>query len=136
MPRFVIQEHRASHLHFDFRLELDGVLKSWALPKEPPTEMGPRRLAVEVEDHDLDYIDFEGTIEKGYGAGEVKIWDKGEYVMESRKAEKMVFKLDGKKMKGRFVLLLTKWGEAKKAAKNGEPKGRQWLFFRAKDKPA
>ena len=129
-----MQEHHASHHHFDFRLELDGVLKSWALPKEPPKEMGPRRLAVEVLDHDLDYIGFEGTIEEGYGAGEVRIWDRGEFAMESRKREKLVFFLSGEKLKGRFVLLLTKWGQAKKGAENGAPKGRQWLFFRAKDK--
>jgi len=96
--------------------------------------MGPRRLAVEVEDHGLDYIDFEGRIEEGYGAGDVSIWDKGEFALESRKAEKMVFRLDGTRLKGRFVLLLTKWGKKTDGATENSTQKRQWLFFRAKDK--
>ncbi|MEM0230776.1 MAG: DNA polymerase ligase N-terminal domain-containing protein [Candidatus Woesearchaeota archaeon] len=121
MPlRFVVQEHHASHLHWDFRLELDGVLKSWAVPKEPPTKPGIKRLAVEVEDHDISYIDFEGTIPEGsYGAGTVKIWDSGTFKLESRRPEKIVFKLDGKKMKGEYVLL--------KFSKAGE---KNWLLFK------
>lgn len=120
MPRFVVQEHHASHLHWDFRLELDGVLKSWAVPKEPPKEAGVKRLAVQVDDHDLDYIDFEGEIPEGeYGAGKVKIWDKGTYEMESVHKTKMVFNLKGKKLKGGYVLL--------KFVKAG-PKN--WLFFK------
>jgi bifunctional non-homologous end joining protein LigD len=118
--RFVVQEHHARQLHWDFRLELDGVLKSWAVPKEPPLRTNVRRLAVEVEDHPLSYIDFEGIIAEGqYGAGTVKIWDKGTYVMEDRKPEKMVFTLNGDKMRGGYVLLRFK------------EKG-QWLLFKRK----
>lgn len=134
MAIFVVHEHHASHLHWDLRLEMDGVLKSWAVPKEPPTETGVRRLAVEVEDHDLEYADFEGVIEEGYGAGEVKIWDRGEYEIESRKAHKIVVVLKGKKLNGRYVLLLPEWGQKVKGKSQTSSKGRQWLFFRAKDK--
>jgi len=119
--RFVVQEHHATNLHWDFRLEMDGVLKSWAVPKEPPTRPGLRRLAVQVEDHQLDYIDFEGVIPEGeYGAGTVKIWDRGTYSLESRKTEKMVFELRGGKMKGRYVLL------------HFTDKPENWLLFKTK----
>lgn len=119
--RFVVQEHQASRLHWDFRLEMDSVLKSWAVPKTPPTRPGVRRLAVAVEDHDLDYIDFEGTIPEGeYGAGSVEIWDKGTYEIESRKPEKLVFELHGDKMKGRYTLV------------HFTEKDENWLLFKTK----
>lgn len=108
MPRFVIQKHQATHLHSDFRLEMDGVLKSWAVPKGLPEELGIKRLAVSVEDHSLSYIDFEGEIPGGhYGAGIVEIWDKGEYELESREKGKIVFRLGGKRIKGWYALIHT-----------------------------
>ena len=119
--RFVVQKHDASHLHWDFRLEMDGVLKSWAVPKTPPTRPGVRRLAVAVEDHELDYIVFEGTIPEGeYGAGSVEIWDKGTYDIESKKPEKLVFQLHGEKMKGRYTLV------------HFTDKDENWLLFKTK----
>jgi len=103
---FVIQEHFASHHHFDLRLEMEGVLKSWAIPKQIPTNPGVKKLAVEVEDHPLEYADFEGEIPEGhYGAGKVKIWDKGEYTLLNKNDKKIEFKLSGKKIKGVYVLL-------------------------------
>ena len=121
MGRFVVQRHDASHLHWDFRLEMDGVLKSWAVPKEPPTRPGLRRLAVAVEDHDVDYIDFEGVIPEGeYGAGTVEIWDKGNFELESRKPDKLVFELRGDKMKGRYTLV------------HFTEKAENWLLFKSK----
>lgn len=121
MGRFVVQRHDASRLHWDFRLEMDGVLKSWAVPKEPPTRPGLRRLAVAVEDHDLDYVDFEGVIPEGeYGAGTVEIWDKGNFELESRKPEKLVFELRGEKMKGRYTLV------------HFTEKAENWLLFKNK----
>ena len=104
--RFLVQEHHARRLHWDFRLELDGVLKSWAVPKGPPTEIGIKRLAVEVEDHPLSYFGFEGTIPAGgYGAGEVKVWDKGFYVLELREPRKYHVLLKGRKLKGDYRLI-------------------------------
>jgi len=118
--RFVVQKHAATHLHFDFRLEMDGVLKSWAIPKEPPTEPNVRRLAVEVEDHQINYINFEGSIAEGeYGAGTVEIWDKGTYSLESRKLDKIVFTLNGTRLNGDYVLLRFK-------------QDKNWLFFKRK----
>lgn len=104
--RFVVQEHHARRLHWDFRLELDGTLKSWAVPKGPPEEAGIRRLAVEVEDHPLDYINFEGGIPKGeYGAGTVKIWDKGKFKLKRRTNDIYEFWLKGKRLKGKYALV-------------------------------
>ncbi|OGW77761.1 MAG: 3'-phosphoesterase [Omnitrophica bacterium RIFCSPLOWO2_02_FULL_45_16] len=123
MARFVIQEHRARKLHYDFRLEMDGVLKSWAVPKVPSKKADLKRLAIQVEDHDLSYINFEGKIEEGsYGAGTVTVWDNGTYELESRKDNKIVFFLRGKKLEGRYTLLRMKWGLG------------QWLLFKTKKK--
>ena len=120
-PIFVIQKHHARNLHWDFRLEMDGVLKSWAVPKEPPTKVGLKRLAVQVEDHNLGYADFEGEIPEGeYGAGKVEIWDKGTYTMIDRKPKKIVFELHGEKLKGKYTILQFGKGE------------KNWLFFKAK----
>ncbi len=108
---FVVQEHHASHLHYDFRLELDGVLKSWAIPKGPSMHPEDKRLAVEVEDHPLAYAHFHGTIPKGeYGAGEVLIWDEGTWnekgdAHSGLEKGKLEFTLLGKKLKGEFVLV-------------------------------
>ena len=120
--RFVVHEHHATHLHWDLRLEMDGVLKSWAVPKQPPLKSGLRRLAIQVEDHALDYINFHGTIPEGqYGAGEVKIWDKGTYELKDRKNDKIEFVMKGKKMKGAYALVRFK--------KAGE---KNWLLIKAK----
>ncbi len=104
--RFVVQKHQATHLHYDFRLEMDGVLKSWAVPKEPPTATRVRRLAVQVEDHALDYIDFEGRIPEGeYGAGTVEIWDKGTYTLKNRTDKMIEITLNGKRLNGGYALI-------------------------------
>ncbi|MBI5076845.1 3'-phosphoesterase [Candidatus Falkowbacteria bacterium] len=117
---FVIQKHDASHLHYDFRLEQNSVLRSWAIPKQP-SNSGIKRLAVETEDHPLDYANFEGEIPKGeYGGGTVEIWDKGIWIPESVESDKIVFTLKGKKLTGKFVLI-----KFKNQKKN-------WLFFKLK----
>ena len=122
--KFVVQKHYASHLHYDFRLEMDGVLKSWAVPKGIPAKEGVKHLAVQVEDHELGYEDFEGEIPEGhYGAGRVEIWDKGTYEIESKKDYKIVFVLKGKKLNGRYTIL--------KFKKAGD---KEWLLFKSKER--
>lgn len=120
MKIFVIQEHHARNLHWDFRLEMNHVLKSWALPKIPPKRKNLKRLAVQVPDHSLNYANFEGEIKEGYGKGKVKIWDKGNYKLIKKDKEKIEFELNGKKLKGKYVLINAKL--------NGEKKN--WLFFK------
>lgn len=103
---FVIQEHKATHHHFDLRLERDGVLVSWAVPKGIPETPGDRKLAVQTEDHPLEYADFEGTIPVGeYGAGEVTIWDKGLYEPLSWEKDKIEVVMKGDRLAGRYVLV-------------------------------
>lgn len=125
-PVFVIQEHNASHLHWDFRLEIKGVLKSWAIPKQPPKQKNLKRLAIETEDHPLSYAGFEGNIPEGnYGAGTVKIWDKGTYeLLGFQEDKKIEFRLYGKELEGKYVLVKTKYGSSE------EQKKKSWLFFR------
>ncbi|OYT34413.1 3'-phosphoesterase [Archaeoglobales archaeon ex4484_92] len=105
MPKFVVQEHFARRHHFDLRLEMNGVAKSWAVPKGIPERNGERRLAIQVEDHSVDYMDFEGIIPEGYGKGEVRIWDGGEYRLLKRSEGELKFETFGKKMRGKFVLV-------------------------------
>jgi DNA ligase D-like protein (predicted 3'-phosphoesterase) len=121
--RFVVQEHFSLHHHYDFRLELDGTLKSWAIPKEIPHVKKVRRLAVQVEDHDLDYISFEGEIAEGsYGAGTVRIYDSGEYYLLEKKKDKIKVVLLGKKLEGVYELIRLK-----------DPNN--WLIFMLGDRP-
>ena len=137
--RFVIQKHAASRLHYDFRLEMEGVLKSWAVPKGPSSDPDVKRLAMMVEDHPYDYRNFEGIIPNGYGAGTVIVWDEGFYELadangkdkksqdkELRKgihSGKLHIVLHGKKLKGEYTLVKTH-GRAENA----------WLLFKVKDK--
>jgi len=116
---YVIQKHDASHLHYDLRLEMDGVLKSWAIPKNPPTEKNMKRLAVAVEDHPIGYENFQGIIPEGqYGAGKVEIWDKGTYSIEERTTDKLIVNINGERLKGRYCLVKFKGQE------------KNWLFFK------
>jgi len=122
---YVIQRHKASHLHYDLRLEEEGVLKSWAIPKSPPEEAGIRRLAVQTEDHPLGYEDFEGIIPEGeYGAGKVETWDRGDYIPLEADPAKRVIEIKGKKLKGKHALIKLK-------PKN--PDDKNWLFFKLKN---
>jgi bifunctional non-homologous end joining protein LigD len=117
---FVVHEHNSSHLHWDLRLEIDGTLKSWAVPKTPPETKGTKRLAIQVEDHPLEYAEFYGTIPEGnYGAGEVKIWDKGDYELLKKYSDRIIFELHGKKLKGKYCLVKTNFKNKK-----------SWLFFK------
>ncbi|RLI81134.1 3'-phosphoesterase [Archaeoglobales archaeon] len=102
--KFVVHEHFASRHHYDLRLEMEGVAKSWAVPKGMPLKKGERRLAIQVEDHSLEYMDFEGEISEGYGAGRVLIWDKGEYELLKLTGKEIKVKLMGKKLNGIYVL--------------------------------
>lgn len=131
-PIFVIQKHNASNLHYDLRLEIGGVLKSWAVPKKPPEKSGIKRLAIQTEDHPLEYGDFEGEIPKGqYGAGKVKIWDQGKYENLRKEKEnmsmdkswqdgKIEIKLKGEKLKGKYALI------------NTSQKEEHWLLLKMK----
>jgi len=135
--RYVIQKHAASHLHYDLRLELDGVFKSWAVTKGPSVDPGDKRLAVEVEDHPLDYGDFEGTIPKGeYGGGTVQLWDRGYWAPEgSRSPEEglksgdLKFVLDGRRLNGSWVLVRLKGDRFGGKRTN-------WLLIKHRDKSA
>lgn len=126
--RFVVQKHAASHLHYDFRLELGGVLKSWAVPKGPPYAKGEKRLAMEVEDHPLSYMEFEGVIPPGqYGGGTVMVWDIGTFEplsaapLKDLAAGKLHIMLSGKKLKGEWSLVRTRRGDSRN----------QWLLIRS-----
>lgn len=110
LPRFVIQKHRASSLHFDLRLEIDGVLKSWAIPRDPSDDTVPKHLALQTEDHPVEYAGFEGDIPGEYGAVPMDIWDRGTWVPEgsalaSLRRGTLKFELKGKRMKGRWALV-------------------------------
>jgi bifunctional non-homologous end joining protein LigD len=131
--RFVVQKHEASHLHFDFRLELDGVMKSWAVPKGPSYDPKVRRLAMEVEDHPIEYNKYEGTIPQGeYGGGTVMLWDRGTYEAESGggvdalregyERGDLKFVLHGERLRGGWVLVRMK--------RPGRP---QWLLIKHRD---
>ncbi len=121
--RFVIQRHDASRLHWDLRLEMEGVARSWAVPKEPPTRPGIKRLAIRVEDHPVAYMAFEGVIPKGgYGAGAVERWDSGSYRLEEAGENRLVLRFAGGRLRGRFVLVNTS--------------GNQWLLFKSGDRDA
>lgn len=130
--RFVVQKHRATRLHYDFRLEMDGVLKSWAVPKGPSLDPADKRLAMQVEDHPVSYFDFEGTIPEGnYGAGTVMVWDVGTWEPEGNAHEMLAkgdlkFRLNGQKLKGSFALIHIK------SRKPGS-KGTEWLLIKHRD---
>src|SRR5437867_130123 len=127
-PIFVVQRHDARRLHYDFRLEIDGALASWAVPKGVPLEPGSQHLAVHVEDHPLDYATFEGEIPKGqYGAGTVEIWDNGTYeLLEEKKNGGLTVRLHGKRLEGTWALVPAHLGGNEK----------NWLILRKRDDAA
>src|ERR1700710_2997265 len=131
---FVIQKHAARRLHYDFRLELDGTLKSWAVPKGPSLDPADKRLAVHVEDHPIEYGGFEGVIPEGhYGAGNVQIWDRGTWqpigdAEKSYRAGKLKFRLDGEKLHGAWTLVRTRLP--------GSGDKEQWLLIKERDEVA
>jgi bifunctional non-homologous end joining protein LigD len=138
LPIFVIQKHQASHLHYDFRLEMEGVLKSWAVPKGPSYDPNNKRLAMMTEDHPYDYADFEGVIPAGnYGAGNVIIWDNGtwEFIepgddpVQALKSGKLTFRMYGKKMFG-------EWALVKIGGRQKSDKGNEWLLLKHRDQYA
>ena len=133
LPLFVIQKHHASHLHYDFRLEMEGVLKSWSVPKGPSYDPTVKRLAMMTEDHPYDYASFEGVIPKGnYGAGNVIIWDTGQWEflepgddpVKALKQGKLTFRMFGKKMFGEWALV---------RIHGRSPKGNEWLLLKHRD---
>ncbi|MFX1565726.1 MAG: DNA polymerase ligase N-terminal domain-containing protein [Promethearchaeota archaeon] len=116
---YVIQRHQARNLHWDLRLERQGILVSWAIPKEPPSEKGIRRLAIQTEDHPIEYGSFQGLIPEGeYGAGEVELWDTGTFAVEKWEENEIIVLIQGKRLVGRYCLIRFK------KVKDG------WLFFR------
>ncbi|OGP69709.1 MAG: 3'-phosphoesterase [Deltaproteobacteria bacterium RBG_13_47_9] len=130
--KFIVHEHHSTRLHYDFRMEIAGVLKSWAIPKGPSMNPDEKRLSVMVEDHPMEYGEFEGIIPHGhYGAGVVLIWDSGEFESEGDpeiglKNGKLSFTLNGKKLKGGFALILMK--------RRGS--GKDWLLIKGQDSSA
>ncbi len=118
---YCIQKHSASHLHYDLRLEFNGVLKSWAIPKLPPKRKNIKRLAIATEDHPIKYANFEGIIPEGnYGAGKVEIWDKGTFILIEKKKDLIVINIKGKVLDGEYCLVRTKF----------QGKENNWIFFK------